>query len=190
MNRPILAVLMGALVATAACGGGDEADTDEATQSTATSVGPAANDSPAAAAPAPAATDSAAPAAAATGQFLDPNTASREQLTTIPGITPEMADAIIAGRPYQDMRGVNAKLTGLTDEQRDAVYTRLWKPLDLNSATAEEIELIPNVGGRMRHEFEEYRPYRGMEQFRREIGKYVDEAEVARLERYVTITGS
>jgi hypothetical protein len=39
----------------------------------------------------------------------------------------------------------------------------------------------------MQHEFEEYRPYRGIEQFRREIGKYVDSAEVARLERYVTI---
>jgi hypothetical protein len=39
----------------------------------------------------------------------------------------------------------------------------------------------------MQHEFEEYRPYRAMEQFRREIGKYVDQAEVARLERYVTI---
>jgi hypothetical protein len=39
----------------------------------------------------------------------------------------------------------------------------------------------------MRHEFEEYRPYTGMEQFRREIGKYVDDEEVARLERYVMI---
>ncbi|HEV3048899.1 MAG TPA: hypothetical protein VGX50_01240, partial [Longimicrobium sp.] len=119
--------------------------------------------------------------------FLDPNTASREQLLTIPGMTPQLADAVVAGRPYQDMRGVNAKLTGLTDEQRDSVYTRLWKPLDLNTATAEEIELIPRVGAKMRHEFEEYRPYRGIEQFRREIGKYVDAAEVARLERYVTI---
>ena len=118
---------------------------------------------------------------------LDLNTATREQLATVPGITPQMADAVIAGRPYADMRGVNAKLTGLTDEQRDSVYTRLWKPLDLNGATAEEIELIPGIGGRMRHEFEEYRPYRGIEQFRREIGKYVDPAEVARLERYVTI---
>lgn len=186
MNRPILVLMLGALAATAACGGGDENETDEATQSTATSVGPAANDS-AAPAPTAAPADSAAPAAAATEAFLDPNTASREQLTTVPGVTPQMADAIIAGRPYQDMRGVNAKLTGLTDAQRDAVYARLWKPLDLNSATAEEIELIPNVGARMRHEFEEYRPYRGIEQFRREIGKYVDPAEVARLERYVTI---
>ena len=43
------------------------------------------------------------------------------------------------------------------------------------------------MGNRMQHEFEEYRPYRNIEQFRREIGKYVDQAEVARLERYVTI---
>ena len=39
----------------------------------------------------------------------------------------------------------------------------------------------------MAHEFEEYRPYTSMEQFRREIGKYVNEDEVARLERYVEI---
>jgi hypothetical protein len=39
----------------------------------------------------------------------------------------------------------------------------------------------------MLHEFKEYRPYTSIEQFRREIGKYVDEGEVARLEGYVTI---
>ncbi|WP_420127495.1 hypothetical protein [Longimicrobium sp.] len=186
MNRPILAVALCALAATAACGGGDAGnDADEASQSTATTVGPAATDSAVAPEAAPATTP-AAPATAA-GAFLDPNTASREELLTVPGFTPEMADAVVAGRPYADMRGVNAKLTGLSEQQRDSVYTRLWKPLDLNTATAEEIELIPGVAGKMRHEFEEYRPYRGIEQFRREIGKYVDPPEVARLERYVTI---
>ena len=75
----------------------------------------------------------------------------------------------------------------LSEEQREQVYARLWKPLDLNTASAEEILLIPGVGERMQHEFEEYRPYRGMEQFRREMGKYVDEEEVARLEQYVII---
>ena len=63
----------------------------------------------------------------------------------------------------------------------------MWKPIDLNTAKGEEILLIPGVGPRMRHEFEEYRPYKDIEQFRREIGKYVDKAEVARLEQYVTI---
>ena len=43
------------------------------------------------------------------------------------------------------------------------------------------------VGDRMAHEFEEYRPYVAMAQFRREIGKYVDDGEVARLERFVTV---
>ena len=69
------------------------------------------------------------------------------------------------------------------------MYTRLWKPIDLNTASAQEIELIPGVGPRMRHEFEEYRPYQSIEKFRREIGKYVNKQEVARLERYVTIGG-
>ena len=47
--------------------------------------------------------------------------------------------------------------------------------------------LIPGMNNRMTHEFEEYRPYTSLEQFRREIGKYVDEDEVARLEQYVFV---
>ena len=39
----------------------------------------------------------------------------------------------------------------------------------------------------MLHEFKEYRPYASMEQFKREIGKYVDDSELARLSRYVTL---
>lgn len=125
---------------------------------------------------------------AAEGTLLDPNQASRDQLLSLPNVTEPVADAIIAGRPYGDMVAVNRVVANhLDEEQRKAVYGRLWKPLDLNTATSEEILLIPGVGRRMQHEFEEYRPYRGIEQFRREIGKYVDEQEVARLEQYVTI---
>jgi hypothetical protein len=36
-------------------------------------------------------------------------------------------------------------------------------------------------------EFKEYRPWTNFEQFRKEIGKYVDKKEVARLEKYVTL---
>ena len=167
----------------AACGGGDAPAREQAPAGQ-SAAAPAADSAAAAAPTAP--VSAAAPADAST--FLDPNTASREQLLAVPGMDAALADAVIAGRPYADMRAVNAVLAPRLEEAaRDTVYTRLWKPLNLNTATAEEIELIPGVGGRMRHEFEEYRPYRGIEQFRREIGKYVDEAEVARLERYVTI---
>ena len=63
----------------------------------------------------------------------------------------------------------------------------VFVPVNLNTASDADILTIPGVGQRMLHEFKEYRPYKAMEQFRREIGKYVDKREVARLERYVTI---
>ena len=75
----------------------------------------------------------------------------------------------------------------LDSAQRRTVYAKLWRPLDLNTATDAEILLIPGIGSRMLHEFKEYRPYTSIEQFRREMGKYVDDDEVARLEQYVTI---
>ena len=60
-------------------------------------------------------------------------------------------------------------------------------PINLNTATDEEILLIPMMGPRMLHEFKEYRPYAALAQFHREIGKYVDATELARLEQYVSV---
>ena len=127
------------------------------------------------------------PAAAAQGAMLDPETATREDIAAVPGMTPDLADAVIAARPYSSMTALDKALGSLDESQKDTVFAHLWKPIDLNTATDEEILMIPGIGDRMLHEFKEYRPYTNIEQFRREIGKYVDETEVARLERYVTI---
>ena len=144
----------------------------------------AASDSAVAGASAPAAPAPPAPA----DSFLDPNTATAAELTAIPGIDSATAFALVAGRPHANMTGVDKVLAAkLTEAQRDTVYTRLWKPIDLNTASDAEIQLIPGVGPKMLHEFKEYRVYTQIEQFRREIGKYVDKNEVARLERYVSI---
>ena len=123
------------------------------------------------------------------GALVDPNTATREQLIAVPGVAGHVADAIVAGRPYADMRAMNKVLVAHVPDSlaRKTIYEHVWKPIDLNTASDEEILLIPGVGRRMLHEFKEYRPYKIMDQFRREIGKYVDKTEVARLERYVTI---
>jgi DNA uptake protein ComE-like DNA-binding protein len=135
-------------------------------------------------------TESSAGSVAGSETFLDPNTASREELLALPGMDSTAADALVRGRQYDNMLAVDRALgSHLTEAERDSVYARLWKRIDLNSASADEILLIPGVGPRMRHEFEEYRPYPSIAKFRREIGKYVDSAEVARLERYVTIQG-
>jgi DNA uptake protein ComE-like DNA-binding protein len=128
-------------------------------------------------------------ATATSGALLDPNSATKEQLAAVPGMTAAAADAIVAGRPYQDMLAVDQALAKSipSADTRKTVYAKVWKPIDLNTAKGDEILLIPGIGKRMQHEFEEYRPYKSMDQFRREIGKYVDKAEVARLEQYVTI---
>jgi DNA uptake protein ComE-like DNA-binding protein len=60
-------------------------------------------------------------------------------------------------------------------------------PININTASDAEILKIPGVGPKMLHEFKEYRPWTSIAQFRREIGKYVDKAEVARLEKYIVI---
>ena len=179
MNRSQLAALAGAaslLLSLGACAG--DAGEGNTLADSAAAVAPSASDSAAA-----------ANTGDAQSAFLDPNTATEAQLAAIPGVDTAAAAAIVAGRPYSDMLAVDRVLASarLSEAQRDTVYTRLWRPIDLNSASADEIMLIPGVGARMRHEFEEYRPYRSIGQFRREIGKYVDDAEVARLERYVTI---
>ena len=54
--------------------------------------------------------------------------------------------------------------------------------LNLNTVTGDELlGTIPGFGNRMVREFQEYRPYISIQQFRQEIGKYVDAKEVARL---------
>ena len=161
----------------AACAGGDAAS-DSATAADSAAISPMADT-----------TGAAAPASTAAGAMLDPDAATREELMGVPGMTAAIADTIVARRPYPNMLALDSVLTRaqLDEAARDTIYTRLWKPIDLNSASAAEITLIPGVGDRMRHEFEEYRPYTSIEQFRREIGKYVDETEVARLERYVRV---
>jgi DNA uptake protein ComE-like DNA-binding protein len=158
---------------------------DTAAADTSVSTAPATAPMPAGTAPAPAAAPTSS--ASASG-MLDPNSATRADLAAIPGMTDVVVTAVIAGRPYSNMVAVDKVLAkNLSEKQRDSVYVRLWKPINLNIATGEEILLIPGVGPRMRHEFEEYRPYTSIEQFRREIGKYVDKDEVARLERYVVV---
>lgn len=62
------------------------------------------------------------------------------------------------------------------------------KKLNVNTASESELlAAIPGLGNRMVHEFEEYRPYRSIQQFRKEIGKYVDQQKVAEYEQYIFV---
>jgi DNA uptake protein ComE-like DNA-binding protein len=131
------------------------------------------------------------PAGAQVGKpitIVDANIATEQQLAAIPHLTPALVKGILNGRPFASITDLDAILgRTLTAEQRTAVYGRLFVHLNLNTATREQILLIPNAGNRMVREFQEYRPYKALAQFHREIGKYVDDVELARLEQYVFV---
>ncbi len=120
--------------------------------------------------------------------LLNPNLASEQELMALPQLGADGAAKVVAGRPWLSMAALHAAVgADLSEEQQSELYGQLWLPINLNDVTEAEILLIPGVGNRMAHEFEEYRPYAGLAVFRREMGKYVDDDEVARLERFVFV---
>ena len=116
------------------------------------------------------------------------NTASREEILLVPGVGARMAHEFEEYRPYRALAQFRREMGKYVDDDEVTRFERyVFVPIHLNTASDEEILPIPGLGGRMLHEFKEYRPYRALAQFRREIGKYVDDDEVARFERYVVL---
>ena len=125
-----------------------------------------------------AACSSAAPAPQATAAPAQP-TSAPAQATAAPQPTSAAEEPSAAGIVTATPVNQNAEPSGVTA----AVFTKL----NLNTATPQEILTVPNTGNRMVREFQEYRPYTSIQQFRREIGKYVDAATVAEYEKYVYV---
>lgn len=121
--------------------------------------------------------------------LLDANTVAEAELATLPGMTPAIAKALVAARPFASVVELNTFLTGqkLSTDQITAFYGKAFIHVNLNTGTREEILLIPGAGNRMVREFGEYRPWKSWAQFDKEIGKYVNAQEVARLKQYVFI---
>jgi DNA uptake protein ComE-like DNA-binding protein len=134
----------------------------------------------------------AVPAFAQVGKSLgvvDANTVAEAELVKMPGMTPAIAKALVSARPFDNITAFNTFLLGqkLTQAQANELYKSTFVNINLNTATAAEIMLVPGAGKRMAHEFEEYRPWKSYAQFEKEIGKYVDAKEVARLAQYTFI---
>ena len=120
--------------------------------------------------------------------ILDANRATEAELKAIPQLNDGLIRTILEKRPFASVTELNAVLTpALTKEQAAEVYKKIFVHVNLNKATKEEILLIPGVGNRMLHEFEEYRPYNNLAKFHKEIAKYVNAEELARLEQYVFV---
>jgi DNA uptake protein ComE-like DNA-binding protein len=121
-------------------------------------------------------------------QLVNPDLASEKEILALPHMTAALAKSIMEQRPFLSMADLNTLLSKtLSKDQLAELYGKMFVQINLNTAAPNEILLIPGVGSRMSHEFQEYRPYKTIAQFRKEIGKYVDQKEVARLEQYVFV---
>lgn len=121
--------------------------------------------------------------------LLDANLVPEAELATLPGMTPAIAKAAVAARPFASIVDFNKFLVDqkLTKEQIDAFYLKAFVHVNLNTGTREEILLVPGAGNRMVREFGEYRPWKTWAQFDKEISKYVGQPETDRLKKYVFI---
>ena len=124
---------------------------------------------------------------------VDLNRGTDAELALIPGMTPARIDLIKAGRPWTSFEKLQAEL-GKTATPAEVARTEqyLFIPIELNTWTDPIMDSFAsiNVGTpRWKREFAEYRPWTSMEQFDREISKYLRSRpqELKRLARYVYI---
>jgi DNA uptake protein ComE-like DNA-binding protein len=120
---------------------------------------------------------------------IDVNTATEKDLLALPHMTPEIVKTIVDTRPFESAMAFNTHLLAqkLTPEYASEFYGKAFVHINLNTATPEEIKLIPGAGKKMAKEFEEYRPWKSWAQFNKKISKYVGEKEVERLAQYCFI---
>jgi DNA uptake protein ComE-like DNA-binding protein len=99
--------------------------------------------------------------------------------TPTPSETPEPSEAP-AERP------VEAPAEKPAEKPADVPAEKATR-VNLNTADRDTLAAIPGMTPKMVHEFEEYRPYVSINQFRKEIGKHTDDAQVRGWESFVFV---
>jgi DNA uptake protein ComE-like DNA-binding protein len=116
------------------------------------------------------------------------NTGTPEEILLIPGAGKRMVREFAEYRPWKTWAQFDKEISKYVGQaETDRLKQYVFIPVNLNTATDEDILSIPGAGARMVREFKEYRPWKTKEQFDKEIGKYVGAKETARLWRYVVI---
>jgi DNA uptake protein ComE-like DNA-binding protein len=116
------------------------------------------------------------------------NTGTKEEILLIPGAGNRMVREFAEYRPWKTWGQFDKEIGKYVGQaETDRLKQYVFIPVNLNTASDEDILSIPGAGPRMVREFKEYRPWKTKEQFEKEIGKYVGAKETARLWRYVVI---
>jgi DNA uptake protein ComE-like DNA-binding protein len=120
--------------------------------------------------------------------LVDANRATPQELAGVPHLNADLVKAVMDKRPFANVTELGTVLASLTPQQRTEVYGKLFVHINLNTATDDEIRSIPAARPQqVLREFKEYRPYKSLAVFHKEMRKYWDETEVSRLEQYVFV---
>jgi DNA uptake protein ComE-like DNA-binding protein len=116
------------------------------------------------------------------------NTGTNDEILLIPGAGKRMAHEFDEYRPWRNWAHFDKEIGKYVDQTEvERLKQYVFIPINLNTAADDVFLTIPGVGPKMVHEFQEYRPWKSQAHFEKEIGKYVDQKEVARLWRYMVI---
>ena len=124
---------------------------------------------------------------------VDVNRGTDAELLLIPGVDATKLKAIKAGRPYTAFAQFQAALgKSMSAAEVARIEQYVFIPIELNTFTTETMDSFASIGvgtRQWKREFAEYRPWTSMEQFDREISKYLRNRpqELKRLARYVII---
>ena len=124
---------------------------------------------------------------------VDLNRGTDAEFLLIPGMDMKRLAAIKVGRPWKTFEAFGtamAKAMPAAEVTRTEQY--VFIPVELNTFTDPIMDTFAGIGvgtRQWKREFAEYRPWTSMEQFQREIAKYLRArpTELKRLERYVYI---
>ncbi len=124
---------------------------------------------------------------------VDLNRGSDAELMLIPGVDAKKIAALKSQRPwssFEQFQTAIAKATSATEATRLEQY--VFIPVELNTFTDPIMDTFASIGvgtRQWKREFAEYRPWTSMEQFDRQISKYLRSrpTELKRLARYVII---
>lgn len=124
---------------------------------------------------------------------VDLNRGSDAEFMLIPGVDAKKITALKSQRPwssFEQFQTAIAKATSATEATRLEQY--VFIPVELNTFTDPIMDTFASIGvgtRQWKREFAEYRPWTSMEQFDRQISKYLRSrpTELKRLARYVII---
>lgn len=100
---------------------------------------------------------------AAQGEKVDINTATLDELKSVPGIGPKIAQEIINGRPYKKVDEL-LKIKGISEKKLAEIRSHIEvKKINVNFASVEELQAVPGIGPKVAQEIINGRPYKKIE---------------------------